>query len=158
MTEVTRNLKCFSCGEMGHLSADCEQKLDPNNPQAMKCFNCGQAGHSMKECQKEVDAKSLQSVKCYNCEEMGHFGKDCPKPSIKREPSMIRRGRARDNGCFFCGEEGHVKQDCPKAGGDGGSGRGGAGGMRRGYEAEERSWKKFMAGTEREVEVPDQAE
>lgn len=37
--------RCFNCGRMGHISADCTK---PAGNKA--CYNCGQEGHIAKEC------------------------------------------------------------------------------------------------------------
>jgi len=37
--------RCFNCGQVGHLSADCD--LPPGNT---ACYNCGQQGHKSSEC------------------------------------------------------------------------------------------------------------
>lgn len=39
------NPRCYSCGDMGHVSAEC-----PHKQQGMKCFHCNRFGHVASEC------------------------------------------------------------------------------------------------------------
>ncbi|KAL0810481.1 hypothetical protein ABMA28_010610 [Loxostege sticticalis] len=48
--------RCFSCGEMGHVSAEC-----PRKAQGRKCFNCNEFGHTSPECNKPRNAKKTDS-------------------------------------------------------------------------------------------------
>ncbi|KAL0850788.1 hypothetical protein ABMA28_006717 [Loxostege sticticalis] len=48
--------RCFSCGEMGHVSAEC-----PRKAQGRKCFNCNEFGHTSPECNKPRIAKKTDS-------------------------------------------------------------------------------------------------
>lgn len=44
----------------------------------IKCFNCGNYGHISKYCQQEKRRKRI--IKCYRCGEEGHTPKYCSKP------------------------------------------------------------------------------
>lgn len=37
--------RCFNCGKMGHISADCTKPAGNKS-----CYNCGQDGHIAKDC------------------------------------------------------------------------------------------------------------
>ena len=44
-----RNVRCFNCGERGHISALCPlpRELGP------RCYNCNEVGHISKDCPRE---------------------------------------------------------------------------------------------------------
>lgn len=59
-------VKCFKCGEMGHLANAFTNK-------AARCYRCGKTGHKMTECK---DAGPT----CFNCGEQGHISTQCQNP------------------------------------------------------------------------------
>ena len=50
-----RNVRCFNCGERGHISALCPlpRELGP------RCYNCNEVGHISKDCPRERVAINL---------------------------------------------------------------------------------------------------
>jgi hypothetical protein len=40
--------RCFNCGKMGHISADCTKAAGNK-----ACYNCGEDGHIAKDCSNE---------------------------------------------------------------------------------------------------------
>lgn len=102
------HLKCFNCGERGHISKGC---LKPKNP---ACFKCGQSGHIVKECTHQqtptkvvvapVRVEPIRQVahkKCYNCGELGHTSNACPKP--------------KNLSCYKCRQSGHIARECTQS-------------------------------------------
>lgn len=88
-------MKCFNCGDYGHMAKDCKT--------GVKCYNCDQIGHKSNECpnpQKPVKEKTKQTIKCYICNQEGHMSRECPQ----------NRGKLK---CFNCGQEGHKSFECP---------------------------------------------
>lgn len=84
----TTDKKCYSCGEIGHLKANC-----PKDPK--RCFQCGKVGHIRRECRVGKTAKSIQ---CRICKKIGHTTKNCAE--------VI---------CFRCNGKGHVSTNCTTA-------------------------------------------
>lgn len=102
------NLKCFNCGELGHISKVCLK------PKKLTCFNCRQSGHIAKECTHQQTPtkvavapvrvepiKQIAHLKCYNCRELGHISNVCTKP--------------KNSACFKCGQSGHVVRECTQS-------------------------------------------
>jgi len=82
-------LRCYNCGEMGHISKECSKEARPD-----KCFNCGEKGHHGKDCPKgDVPV-------CYTCGKSDHLSNACPQ-----RPAGV---------CFNCNKEGHISKDCPE--------------------------------------------
>ncbi|AAT68794.1 gag protein [Simian immunodeficiency virus] len=48
-----RQIRCFNCGQIGHLQKDCKR------PRKTKCFKCGQEGHIAKNCGQTPRANFL---------------------------------------------------------------------------------------------------
>ena len=58
---ASAGVKCYSCGQEGHLSTSC--------PWGVKCFQCQGMGHVDAHCPK---------VRCFSCHQMGHIAPRCP--------------------------------------------------------------------------------
>lgn len=91
--------KCFNCGEVGHISADCSKPA-----MKMACYNCGENGHKSRECPKERAPKT-----CYRCNEVGHISSQCPNSSSHSPRSG---SGPREGVCYRCRQPGHFANDC----------------------------------------------
>jgi len=123
-------LKCFNCGEEGHMSRNCpnpkverrrsnfsSDRGDRGNRDSrgpMKCFNCGEEGHMSRECTQpkaERRERDLSSVTCYKCGEKGHMANDCTSQTSVGGGRGGERTDSRQ--CYNCGHSGHISRDCP---------------------------------------------
>lgn len=82
-TNIT--IKCFNCGEIGHMSRSCP------NEQVVFCIRCNQKGHEDKDC---------PITKCFKCNRLGHKSFACP---FKKKDLII---------CDRCNHIGHSAKDC----------------------------------------------
>jgi len=71
----TGQVRCFSCGEKGHVAALCSKGLT--------CFSCGASGHTAAAC------TSTRKV-CQYCKARGHTIQDCQE--AKQTPCKFMRG------------------------------------------------------------------
>ena len=109
-TDLSR--KCFRCGEIGHLMADCQasegiRKPCPlcaqndhgimNCPTSVVCFNCGVPGHPSRSC--KLPRGLPNRVVCGTCFESGHHRWQC-----RAQPWNIS---SYDAVCLVCGQIGH---------------------------------------------------
>jgi len=46
--------KCYICGKVGHLAADCPQK-ETKNPLKNRCYTCGEVGHKAANCPRRLE-------------------------------------------------------------------------------------------------------
>lgn len=80
------SVKCFRCGEIGHMSGSCVNKRV-----GRPCVYCARVGHQPHSC---------PNMRCFTCFRPGHFAKDCPN-------------RQRDlSFCEICGSNRHSDRDC----------------------------------------------
>lgn len=92
-----RSIKCFKCGDFGHMSKEC--------PNGTRCFNCGQFGHMSKECTNPPQERRQRrespnsNMVCHICHKEGHIARSCPERTAMK--------------CFTCGQEGHKSSQCP---------------------------------------------
>ena len=103
--------KCFRCGGVGHIEANCINPAKPKPcplcaiddhdfrqcPKSRICFNCGVPGHVNRECQQPRGLP--KRIVCGICFQSGHHRLQC-------------RGRAtdaptKDAICMICGRIGH---------------------------------------------------
>eukprot|EP01008_Symbiontida_sp_HLA12_P001490 NODE_2607_length_462_cov_85.050147_g2589_i0.p1 GENE.NODE_2607_length_462_cov_85.050147_g2589_i0~~NODE_2607_length_462_cov_85.050147_g2589_i0.p1 ORF type:complete len:100 (+),score=3.33 NODE_2607_length_462_cov_85.050147_g2589_i0:107-406(+) len=79
---------CYTCGQQGHRSASCPQKVS-------YCRRCG-GEHETGTC------RGQQKGACFQCGLDGHMIADCPE-------NMAKTATA----CYKCGNEGHIAKHCP---------------------------------------------
>ncbi|XP_058741280.1 uncharacterized protein LOC131613648 [Vicia villosa] len=59
-------IKCYRCGEQGHCSTECENKV-------LRCYKCGKTGHHAPECKNDGPTY-------FHYGEQGHNNTQCQKP------------------------------------------------------------------------------
>ena len=108
-------IKCWRCGNTGHISRDCWQRKEANNigmdgPQdgrdSSDCWRCGKRGHISRDCREWVesiyagiDQPAIRPrdgggrIRCWICGRKGHISRDCweVKRRRLRSPSPMRR-------------------------------------------------------------------
>ena len=87
--EVSKELKCYSCGNSGHISKECSKRspLIPRIPKSNDaCVLCGKVGHNVEKCFKLTKAQeSLKKVRfpkdlkryCAKCKMSNHSTEEC---------------------------------------------------------------------------------
>ncbi|XP_050888996.1 uncharacterized protein LOC127094180 [Lathyrus oleraceus] len=73
------SVKCFKCGELGHHSNECNNKV-------LRCYNYGKMGHHVAECKND-------GITCYDCSELGHISMQCQKPKKKTATTAQINGK-----------------------------------------------------------------
>ncbi|XP_070537543.1 zinc finger CCHC domain-containing protein 7-like [Ptychodera flava] len=125
------SIRCFNCGNNGHLSRNC------SSPRKVTvCFLCAGQGHTERKCPKQIcegckktghplrycrerSWKTAHAV-CKRCEVKGHNSEECPdiwrQFHATTEPGMIRRLTTKKKMgkiyCYNCAKMGHLGHEC----------------------------------------------
>ncbi|KAK3024441.1 hypothetical protein RJ639_042973 [Escallonia herrerae] len=126
-----RDVECYSCGESGHISRDCEMRGNNGGVRGGgfggvgrdgACYNCGGLGHLARDCPSPSERRTgggggSGAGACYTCGKQGHFSRDCPEKDSRGGYDSYGSGGGRSSGggkgCFECGKEGHIARECP---------------------------------------------
>lgn len=108
---------CSRCGSLEHTLLDCKYQVREASEElvSVRCFICGNFGHL---CCKNARKASKQPQFCSNCASKGHWHFDCPQQnrmtsyydSLKSKPIDNSRGPI----CFTCTKPGHFSRECPR--------------------------------------------
>lgn len=82
-----------------------------------RCNNCGEVGHISKNCEQDRTAPERVVIKCFNCEEEGHRIRDCTFTILLKLVAYTNHDvgpqpRQDKFACKNCGESGHKAADC----------------------------------------------
>lgn len=115
---VPRLRVCSRCGSRAHTLLDCTYQPQQNSADlaSVRCFICGNYGHLCCRNSRKLNQKRPQF--CSNCASQGHWHFDCPQQnrmmsyydSLKSKPKI---DIARNTVCFTCSKKGHMSRDCP---------------------------------------------
>lgn len=85
--------KCFRCGQVGHMSAQC-----PNEFKKKPCPLCGKDDHDFRDCH--------YNRICFRCGLPGHINRECSQPQVPGGKRLI---------CGICFGSGHHRVQCRRA-------------------------------------------
>uniref|UniRef100_A0A8V0Y0E9 CCHC-type domain-containing protein n=1 Tax=Gallus gallus TaxID=9031 RepID=A0A8V0Y0E9_CHICK len=114
---TAQRMKCYSCGEPGHVQRDCKKpkqahknacaiptrpymlaaRLDAGTAQRMKCYSCGEPGHVQRDCKKPKQAHknacAIPTRPCARCRRGLHWARECHQQGVATamEPSKTQR-------------------------------------------------------------------
>ena len=70
-------LRCTNCGRLGHATADCRSKGQPQAGQReQRCANSGKPGHRASDCNER--RRDMSERLCFKCGKPGHSASQCP--------------------------------------------------------------------------------
>lgn len=109
---VFKEVKCYSCNKLGHLSKDCTNKSKGRNPRPPSSKD-SQTKKNDNHYSKRNDEGPEKPLVCYNCKGNGHMSKDCPSPrSDKNDKKPKPSNRPTSGrGKYFAGLVAYVKKE-----------------------------------------------
>jgi broad specificity polyphosphatase/5'/3'-nucleotidase SurE len=82
-------LKCRKCDKMGHIKANCPNKIIKDITKVI-CRKCNKKGHYNINCPDRI-VVDINEIVCFICKKKGHYKSSCPDREFPRAHEYVCR-------------------------------------------------------------------